>query len=271
MTVKSKITCHVLIAFLLVFAALSAAAAQEHAFAIVGDTRIGETESVYKAFIAEIGREKIGIVINTGDAISSPGRHEEWERLFELTGKDKNLYVAPGNHDVKDEKSLEVFEQMLHRGPHYPVSDGDTLFVFLNTEIPREAGKITGQQFEWLKDELKKGFKYKFVFLHRPPFPTVIGTMYGLDRYRPERDRLHGLFVANGVSLVVASHQHLYNRTERDGVAYVISGGGGARLHTLLSEQGGFYHYVIAKRVNEGYLLSTRDSAGNIKDEFSIK
>jgi hypothetical protein len=58
---------------------------------------------------------------------------------------------------------------------------------------------------------------------------------------------------------------------EEDGVTYVISGGGDARLHTLLSEQGGFYHYAIAKRVNEGYLLSTRDSAGNVKDEFSIK
>ena len=240
-------------------------------FAVIGDTRIGLTESVYTAFIKKMEEQKIQTIFITGDAIDRPGSRPEWERFLEITGKEKTLYVVPGNHDVHDTASLSVYTKLFNKPPYHSFTKGDTIFILLNSEMPDQWGRITGEQFEWLKTELKKPFAYKLVFLHRPLFPTTFGTLYGLDRHKSERDRLHDLLVENGVTLVVMGHEHLYDRTKKDGITYVITGGGGARLLTYSDQHGGFFHYLIAKRENGGYLFTVYDMRGNIRDEFPIK
>lgn len=57
---------------------------------------------------------------------------------------------------------------------------------------------------------------------------------------------------------------------EKDGIPYVISGGGGAKLYGLTDEQGGFFHYTIAKRYKEGYVLRVYGFNGKIRDLFQI-
>jgi 3',5'-cyclic AMP phosphodiesterase CpdA len=246
-------------------------AADDSAFAIIGDTRIGRAESVYIAFIARMEKEGIHTVVHVGDAIDTPGKAEEWERLFTITGNKITLYIAPGNHDANSRRSLAVYTKTTGREPYYSVAQNDTLFLLLNTELPGQEMRITGQQFNWLDKELARDFKYKFVFLHKPLFPTSFGTGYCLDRYPVERDRLHQLFVKHGVALAGAGHQHLYNRSLRDGVLYVITGGGGAPLHTFTEDYGGFMHYIVAKKRNGGYVFSVLDFKGTVRDEFSLR
>jgi hypothetical protein len=118
---------------------------------------------------------------------------------------------------------------------------------------------------------LKKIYRYKFVFLHRPPFPTTSGFNFSMDKYKTDRDALHKLFVENKVSAVFSGHEHLFSRSSKDGITYVISGGGGQSLLSFWSQDGAFFHYIIAKKANEGYLVRVHDISGNIKDQFSIK
>ena len=245
-------------------------AADDSSFAIIGDTRIGKAESVYMAFIDRMEKEGVHTVVHVGDAIDTPGNAEELERLFKITGNKITLYLAPGNHDVNNRRSLAAYIKATGREPYYSVAQNDTLFLLLNTELPGQEGRITGQQLSWLEKELSRDFNYKFVFLHRPLFPTTFGTGYCLDRYPAERDRLHQLFVKHGVALVGAGHQHLYDRSRKDGVLYVITGGGGAPLHTFTEDYGGFMHYIVAKKRNGGYLLSVFDFKGTVRDEFSL-
>ncbi len=260
-----------LLVLLLCLSAVPLLNAQENTFAIIGDTRIGQNESVYKFFIQQLEKEKINTFVHTGDVINSAGKQKEWDRFLQITGNDKTVHIAPGNHDMGDAESLLTYTRATGKQAYYSVADNDTLFVLLNTEMPGQHSKITGDQLQWLKGELARDFKYKFVFLHRPVFPTAFGMSYSLDRYKDDRDRLHDLFVRSGVSLVVAGHEHLYNRSANDGIEYVITGGGGAPLLTLWPDHGGFFHYIIAKRTNEGYVFSVRDIEGNTKDQFVIK
>ncbi len=246
-------------------------ASDDGSFAVIGDTRVGRTDDTYTAFIRQVEKDGIKTVINVGDAIDSPGREEQWAKFLSITGTEVTLYVAPGNHDVNNRHSLAIYTKMLGKEPYYSVPRGDTLLIFLNTELPGQEVKITGQQFEWLEKELARDFSYKFVFLHRPVFPSPIGTGYGLDRNPADRNRLHQLFVKDGVALVMAGHEHLYNRSERDGIEYVITGGGGAPLYAFTQEQGGFLHYIVAKKGNEGYFFRVVDFKGNLQDEFSVK
>jgi len=247
------------------------AGAGDGSFAIIGDTHIGQREAPYTAFVKQVEKRGIHTIIIVGDAIETPGKKDEWDRLFHLTGDKIALHVTPGNHDANSRRALAVYKEVFSRDAYYSFSQNDTLFVLLNTEITGQEGKITGQQFAWLDRELAKPFTHKFVFLHRPLFPTIFGMGYCLDRYPQERDRLHQLFVKQGVAVVVSGHQHLYNRSEKDGVHYVISGGGGGRLHGFSEDEGAFLHYVLAKKSNGGYVFTAFDFKGIARDEFSVK
>ena len=221
--VRKAILC---VAGLLLFLAPSSLRAQYAAFAIVGDTHTGAPGSVYPEFIRSIEEEGTHMIVHTGDAINNPGNLSQWAQFFDITGSGKTLYLAPGNHDIGGRKSLDVYLSFFG-APYSSTSDGDTLLVFLNTELSGEESRITGEQLAWLEAELAKPFRYKLVFLHEPLFPVI--HQHGLDRHPQERDKLHELFVRSGVSLVVAGHDHIYDRRLKDGVTYVIGGRTGGK------------------------------------------
>jgi 3',5'-cyclic AMP phosphodiesterase CpdA len=256
-----------IICLALVLIPIHAVAQHQTPFAIISDTHIRTgTNSVYSAFLQKIEKEKIYHIIHVGDAIEAPSRAAQWKRFLELTGPDKTLHLAPGNHDIRGENSLAVYLQFFQK-PYYSFVDGDTLFVLLNTELPGEEEQIAGKQLVWLKTELEKPFKYKFVFLHEPLYPFIPG--HGLDKYNKARDGLHRLFVTKGVSLVVSGHDHIYGRTTKDNILYVTVAtlGGQIPPYMVRSE---VFRYVITTRNSEGYSFTVWDMEGNAKDRFII-
>ncbi len=235
--------------------------------AIISDSHVGARDSVYGTFIRILEEQKINVIIHTGDAIHNPGRSSQWKRFLEITGQDKILYLAPGNHDIYGKASLTTYLKFFEK-PYYSFVDGDTLFVLLNTELPGEESRITGEQFAWLTNELKRQFRYKFVFLHEPLFPFWTG--HGLDRHEAARDRLHRLFVQQGVALVISGHEHLYIRKEKEGITYVIGAASGGQPQFYRTDTD-FFRYIVAVRANGGYLFVVRDLEGGAKDEFTIQ
>lgn len=263
---RSKVALFI-ICLALILIPIYALAQHQAPFVIISDTHIRTgTNSVYSAFLQKIEKEKINQIIHVGDAINTPDNASQWTRFLELTGPDKTLHLTPGNHDIRGDKSLTVYLHFFQK-PYYSFSGGDTLFVFLNTELPGEEGKIAGEQLVWLKAELEKAFKYKFVFLHEPLYPFIPG--HGLDKYTEARDGLHCLFVSKGVSLVVSGHDHIYGRATKDNILYVTVAtlGGQIPLYMIRSE---VFRYIITTRNGEGYSFNVRDMEGNIKDRFII-
>jgi len=239
--------------------------AQHAPFAIVSDTHVGAGYSLYPAFIHRVEEEKIQLIIHTGDAIDTPGSLRQWGLFFEITGPGKRLHLAPGNHDIHGKGSLAVYLKFFSR-PYYSFSDGDTLFMLLNTELPGEEGAVAGEQLAWLETELQRPFRYKFVFLHESLYPAV--SLHGLDRHSEARDALHRLFVQKGVSLVVAGHDHVYDRTMRDGIVYVIvPATGGQRW---LFSKNGDPGYILAIRNGAGFSFTVKDIQGNVREAFSV-
>jgi len=237
-------------------------------FAIISDTHVGAPDSIYAEFINIIEKQNIKDIIHSGDAIHNPGRKKEWEKFFEITGKDKKIYIAPGNHDINDSWSMKVFLKYFPN-LYYSLSNNDTQFIFLNSEIPEENGKISGGQLEWLKKELAKDFKFKFVFVHRPLFPVF--AKHGLDRFKKERDELHRLFEKSNVSLVVSGHDHFYHRSVKDGITYIIcAGAGGQERFFALNDTRFYFRYIIARRIKNGYEFVVKDLNGDTGDEFQI-
>ena len=240
--------------------------AENGTFAIVSDSHVGASNSVYPAFIKAMDEAKIDMVIHAGDAINRPGSEREWTAFLEMTGPTRKLYLAPGNHDISGARSVSVYLKHFPR-LYYSFLEGDTLFVLLNTELPGEESMVTGEQFEWLKGELERPFQRKFVFLHEPPFPVV--PNHGLDRHKEERDRLHRLFVESGVRLVVSGHDHIYDRSSRSGITYVIAGATGGVL-PFPARDGDPFRYMVVAWKDGVYSFVVKDMAGVVRDEFLV-
>lgn len=212
---------------------------------------------------------KIDTIVHTGDAINKPGSLRQWKKFFETTGPDKTLHFAPGNHDIRFNSSRSVYDR-LFSSQYYSYSRGDTLFVMLSTVLPHQRSRITGRQRTWLRTELARPFRFKFVFLHEPLFPAL--PLQGLNVFRKSRNSLHQLFVDMGVNLVVAGHNHIYRRSERDGVTYVVASNTGGKLFPvgLVSRKVDSFRYIVATRIDGHYLLETRDMRSNVTDRFTV-
>jgi 3',5'-cyclic AMP phosphodiesterase CpdA len=235
-------------------------------FAIVSDSHVGARDSEYSKIIQRIEAEDIRLILHAGDAINGAGNVKLWKRFFELTGSGKTLHVAAGNHDINDAKSAQVFLKHF-QGLYYSFSEGDTLFIILNTEIPGQSGRVMGEQLAWLTDELDRSFRYKFVFLHRPLYPIV--RLHGLDVYSEARDDLHRLFVQKKVSLVVSGHDHVYRRTVRDKVVYVIAPR--SRVLSGIFINDGRPGYIVVKRNKNGYSFVVKNESGGMQDSFILR
>jgi 3',5'-cyclic AMP phosphodiesterase CpdA len=124
----------------------------------------------------------------------------------------------------------------------------------LDSETPGQESRIAGEQLQWLRRDLAAAANAAciFVALHRPLYPVGSHKGDSLDKYPAERDALHQLFAQHRVTCVFGGHEHLYNRQTRDGVVYIITGGGGADLYAR-PENGGYYHFLSVNANRLGY------------------
>ncbi|HID32726.1 MAG TPA: hypothetical protein EYP24_05045 [bacterium (Candidatus Stahlbacteria)] len=218
-------------------------------FVVLGDNRSNkpiEQPEVFKRIINEINVIGPDLVINVGDMIlgytdDTTLIMKEWNR-FDSTIKrlDMEYHLTPGNHDVWDSVSQEIF---LNRyGYLYKSFIRDrVLFIILNSEFRSSPDRIEGEQLEWLKQELKRPARFKFVFLHKPLWAIDSTFWYS---------KIHPILLRNRVNAVFAGHWHSYVFYQRDGIRYIITGGAGAPLNEF-EKAGGFYHYLLVQAEDE--------------------
>ena len=184
-------------------------------FAAIGDTRSGG--DYYRVLVQRIMEYRPDFVVNTGDMVSFANK-KHWARFSEESKPISVPYfLTVGNHDVHDEKSEELYKEQLDlpgNKLYYSFTVSDSLFIVLDSNIPGQDRKITGEQYKWLEQVLStSSHTHKFVFVHHPLYPEKgIGWHYGgsLDKYPKERDRLQTLFVKYKVTMVFTGHEHIY-------------------------------------------------------------
>ncbi len=198
-------------------------------FVAYGDTRTNPVE--HQIIIREIVGLRPEFVLQSGDLVADGKNPAQWQQFAEITRpfRDAHIayYPARGNHDV---------------GPYYPnyvtepFDSGDTshkLFYAFTRHRNRfvivdsmEDYDPSSRQYAWLAAELARAQKtaaHTFVMFHEGPFSV------GPHGPTPEAQRyLHPLFVKYKPTAVFCGHDHLYYRTVRDGVPYLVTGGGGA-------------------------------------------
>ena len=119
---------------------------------------------------------------------------------------------------------------------HYSFDYGKVHFAMVDSGL----GELSLPEMEWLEQDLSATEKpTKVVCLHYPPFDPG-GSDYVMDRGNEE---FMDLMTRQGVAYVFCGHIHSYDKGERNGVTYVITGGAGAPLYPEENREA-FHHYV---------------------------
>ncbi len=171
-------------------------------------------------------------ILHAGDVVEHPVR-TYWDHLF--SSLSEALLRAPflpvlGNHDRGSPSYYQYFDLPPGGGRQgeqwWALHWGDILVVGLDSTAIRPAELL--EQADWLREYLSQDFLHKFVVFHHPVFCSDAG-------YGPGSSGLealwHPIFVQHGVDLVFNGHAHNYERIVRDGVTYLVVGGGGAPLY----------------------------------------
>ena len=102
---------------------------------------------------------------------------------------------------------------------YYRFGKGNASFYALNSNY------MDKKQVDWLNDKLAADTaEWKIAFFNNPPYSS--GGAHGSDTKL--REIVEPIFLKHGVDVVLAGHEHFYERIKpQKGIYYFISGSGG--------------------------------------------
>jgi len=259
-------------------AVLCALTSDRFRFVLYGDCRDGY--DMHKKLVALAMSRHPAFVIQTGDLVHTGTSASQWKTYDEVTGPMRSqipVYPAPGNHDFGGGEYAARLTAPIESGTkaYYSFTKARWHFISLSVDLHMPYGPGT-DQYNWLVSDLQKAGSRKLdiaVFFHVPPYS--IGS-HGSDL--DVRAKLCPLFDKYGVSLVMNGHDHLYYRTRRAGITYIVSGGGGAPIYPALPNNGQIpgdkwlagYHIVVIDADGDALKAKAIDQDGKIFDTFTI-
>jgi hypothetical protein len=195
-------------------------------FAVLGDFGTGDPEQYALARrMADVHeRFPFELVVLVGDNIYGSDRPQDFKRKFEtpyapLLEHGVVFHASLGNHDAREQRFYKLFNM-----------DGNLYYSFKAPQqsvrfFALESTYMEPDQVAWLKEALKASNEdWKIVFEHHPMYSS--GGTHGSDMRL--RATLEPILLENGVSLVLAGHDHIYERTKPQfGILHFVAGSGG--------------------------------------------
>ena len=188
-----------------------------------------------KRVLAEADKLKPDFCITTADLVNRGGGEQgliDYAKLNRDGGwffEKYPTWPTVGNHEASGGKdAIENFAKFFGMTkPFYSFSYGNAKFIAL----PWKKATKSKELFAWLKNELEQSKEeHIFVFRHRPYY--TVGSK-GTDDVPNISTAVTELFTKHKVVTVFSGHDHIYYRTKRDQVSYIISAGAGAEIYML--------------------------------------
>ena len=191
--------------------------------AVIGDTGTGgRIQYEVAARMMELQRTfPFGSVLMLGDNLYGRQKPADFHAKFELPyarllEAGVNFYAVLGNHDEPSQQHYKPFHM-----------DGRRYYTFSPHQDVRffglDSNRLDQGQLAWLERELaRSGNEWKIVFFHHPLYSS--GAKHGSNQAL--RGTLEPFFVKYGVDIVLAGHDHFYERIKpQQEVAYFVVGG----------------------------------------------
>ncbi len=227
---------------------------------------VGTNPRVRKWLAERVGQERPDAMMLTGDMPYVGGSDGDWKVFRDETaswGANRILLLPTiGNHDLRGDpkKAIANYFQNFpglagHR--YYSALMGSVEVISLDMTT---ASGGTSPQATWFAaqlDHIPSQVEFLFILYHTP---WVVDQQSQIFTNLPSKEALTlrhlleiHLYKMHSKVIVFSGHLHTYERFERNGVEYVISGGGGAEPYPViirgaadLYKDTGFpvYHYL---------------------------
>ena len=204
-------------------------------FVVYGDTRT--RHELHKRIADAIAKTSPDFVVHTGDLVSNGTDTAQWPIFFSIERdllRKTAFFPVLGNHERNCREFYEFFDATT---PYYAFDWGSAHFTVLNSDLGNIAlseeakERFWAEQLRWLEDDLKAHQKadFRFVTMHHPPFTAVKKRQGGNPQVQP----MVPLFEKYNVTAVFNGHDHNYQHHLKNGVHYIVTGGGGAPLYPV--------------------------------------
>lgn len=179
------------------------------------------------------------------------------------------LLPVLGNHDYRSDEQQQILTALGRRSPWYVEQVGPVRVIVLDSNRVGDVG-----QLRWLRETLSapvSSATWTIVAMHHPAYSA---GHHGSDLN--VRNTWGPLVTEFDVPLVLAGHDHDYQRSiPQNGVTYVVSGAGaklratGREGFTAVSDS--TLHYVDLVFYDDRILGRAIDQTGRLVDAFTIR
>ena len=204
-------------------------------FVVFGDTRT--RHEWHQKIVNAIVKVEPDFVVHTGDLVADGSDGAQWPVFFSIERellRRTVFFSVLGNHERNNRRFYSFFNVTT---PYYSFDWGSVHFALLDSDIGNvAAGSADRQSFwseqqRWLEEDLAKAksAEFRLVVMHHPPI-TAVKRRQGDDKLL---QGLMAVFEKHEVTAVFSGHDHNYQRHLKNGVTYVVTGGGGAPLYDV--------------------------------------
>jgi acid phosphatase type 7 len=272
---RRRVTCFILAAlfFFVVFSVPApGASGGSDCIVIYGDTR--SNHDIHRKIVGQIMKFKPQAVFVTGDLVGSGDKKEDWDLFNEIAGplmRSTEFYPMLGNHERNSPLYFNNFTLPGNKR-WYAVEKNGIRFVVLDSNWKIGPGS---EQRQWLETKLRdipKKVRFVIVLFHHPPFSS--GPHQDEKRLQ---SKLVPVLESYGVDAAFTGHAHVYERLSRNDIYYVITGGGGAPLHSRMDKNPysqvfwSVHNFCVLNVVENDLVVQAYDSDMNRIDSFRIK
>ncbi len=195
-------------------------------FAVIGD--FGYAGPAEAAVADMVLAAEPDFIVTVGDNNYPSGSLDTWDAnvtaYYETYLARGAFFPAWGNHDWGYHRTklpaLEKITYLPGNGRYYDFVRGPVHFFVLDSNWQEPDGTTAdSKQAQWLREGLAASTTpWQVVVLHHAP--------YSSGEHGPQK-RLQWPYAAWGADIVLAGHDHTYERIERDGIYYIVNGVGG--------------------------------------------
>jgi 3',5'-cyclic AMP phosphodiesterase CpdA len=244
-------------------------------FVVYGDSR--SNPSQHTQVVQGIMASDPDIVLHAGDLVTDGRVYDQWnpeyfEPVSPLTNAGIPIYVALGNHEHDASWCYDWFFNGSSRS-WYSFDRSGAHFIILDTNKAFSSGSA---QYTWLEQDLSSvNAEWIFAVFHHPAFTS--GSNGDDSTSVNVRQHLVPLFETYGVDIVFNGHAHFYERSLKDEVYYIVTGGGGGPLYNP-NQLANPYQQAVKKAYHHCRIDLTQDSLtfeavlndGSVFDSFYL-
>ncbi len=239
-----------------------------------------QTENTFK----QLRNSDARLILNGGDLVQTGYDEHLWQAYFDATrliGESHVVVPIVGNHEYRYDPAVALWNRYFGGDADKWFFDfrvGNAQVIVFNSSFEDDPGLIS-RQLDWMEATLQEPSRYKIVAMHHPPYSESISHFEFAPRQEHQvlRDLFVPLFERYHVDLVLSGHTHLFERSFKEGVEYLVSGAAGGKMGWagVLNPFALFPARAIrsvteVSIAEKGLEVTTWNDEGGIEDQFLI-